>query len=164
MPGSWCAANLASEFRPEHGYAAGVTKLPVDDNTLRDRLLRAGVAADRIAPGTFKGKFRVQGKTFPLHAHVEPTGYLTLAVVPFLKSPADPVVCARLYRRLLELNHGLLLAKFAVDDDLDVFLCTEYPTADLDDSELRDAVDVLSTYAAKHHDELVALCAAPPTA
>jgi len=49
------------------------------------------------------------------------------------------------------------MAKFSIDDDLDVVLSVEYPTAELDTSEFRDAVDVLTYYADRYHDELTGL-------
>ncbi|MCZ7683100.1 MAG: YbjN domain-containing protein [Sandaracinaceae bacterium] len=78
-------------------------------------------------------------------------------MVPFLKSPEDAQKAAQLYQRLLELNQSLLMAKFSIDDDLDVVLSVEYPSGELDRSEFDDAIDVLSYYADRHYDELRAL-------
>jgi hypothetical protein len=46
------------------------------------------------------------------------------------------------------------LAKFSVDEDGDVVLSVEYRRDDLDASEVRDALDVLSFYAEKHYPEI----------
>jgi hypothetical protein len=46
------------------------------------------------------------------------------------------------------------MAKFSIDDDLDVVLSVEYPTQHLDRSEFDDALDVLSYYADRHYEEL----------
>ena len=48
------------------------------------------------------------------------------------------------------------MAKFSVDEDGDVVLSVEYPLADLDPSEVRDAIDVLSFYAEKYRVEVQA--------
>ncbi len=59
--------------------------------------------------------------------------------------------------RLLELNRDMNMAKFSIDEDDDVVLSVEYPLADLDPSEVRDAVDVLSFYADKYFAEVAKL-------
>jgi hypothetical protein len=59
--------------------------------------------------------------------------------------------------RLLRLNRDINLAKYSVDDDGDVILSAEYRIENLDPSEIRDAVDVLSFYADKHHADVHAL-------
>jgi len=46
------------------------------------------------------------------------------------------------------------MAKFSVDEEGDVVLSVEYRLANLDPSEIRDAVDVLSFYADKHGAEV----------
>ena len=51
------------------------------------------------------------------------------------------------------------MAKFSVDEDGDVVLSVEYPIEDLDPSEIRDAVDVLSFYAEKYGKEVEDLLA-----
>ena len=79
------------------------------------------------------------------------------AVLPFLRSPEAQETADALYEKLLELNQQLMMAKFSIDDDLDIALSVEYPTADLDRSELDDALDTLTYYADKHYLELKAL-------
>ncbi|WP_375183504.1 YbjN domain-containing protein [Marinobacter sp.] len=90
---------------------------------------------------------------------LDPVGYVCFAIVPFVKSPEAQDKSGRLYQRLLELNQTLLMAKFSIDDDLDVVLSVEYPSEELDRSEFDDALDVLSYYADRHYDELRALIA-----
>jgi hypothetical protein len=79
--------------------------------------------------------------------------YATFAVIPFAKLP-DEDGGDLLVDRLLVLNREMNLAKFSVDEDGDVILSVEYPLADLDPSEVRDAVDVLSFYAEKYRAEI----------
>ncbi len=85
---------------------------------------------------------------------IDPAGFVVFAIVPYLRSPEEPERAAALYARLLELNQTLLMAKFSIDDDLDVVLSVEYALPDLDRSEFDDALDVLSYYADRHYDEL----------
>jgi hypothetical protein len=82
-----------------------------------------------------------------------PPTYAPFAVIPFARLPAEEggdLVADR----LLVLNREMNLAKFSVDEDGDVILSVEYPLADLDPSEVRDAVDVLSFYAEKYRAEI----------
>jgi hypothetical protein len=69
--------------------------------------------------------------------------------------PEDPDAADELMLRLLRLNREINLAKYSVDDDGDVILSVEYRIENLDPSEIRDAIDVLSFYANKHQDDVV---------
>jgi hypothetical protein len=132
-------------------------KIRLDAETLRGVLEEGGWPCDRIADDTWRSHFRGRNGSFPFFVRLDPAGYVCFAIVPFLKSPEDAQKASELYRRLLELNQTLLLAKFSIDDDLDIVLSVEYPSGDLDRSEFDDALDVLSYYADRHYDELRAL-------
>ena len=69
-------------------------------------------------------------------------------------SSRHPDKAEKLYERLLHLNGEMLMSRFSLDEDGDVLLSVEFPIVDLDPSELRDALDVLSVYAARYHAEL----------
>ena len=62
---------------------------------------------------------------------------------------------AALFAHLLELNARLCGVAFATDGDR-VLLVSERSTLDLDDSEVRDAIERVTTYADEHDDVLVA--------
>jgi Putative bacterial sensory transduction regulator len=74
------------------------------------------------------------------------------AVVMTLDATVDR---AALFGHLLELNAGLCGVAFAADGD-HVLLVSERPTLDLDDSEVRDAIERVTAYADAHDDALVA--------
>lgn len=116
-----------------------------------------GYSVDRISHDTFRSRLTVSDRVLPFLFRVDPSGYIQLAVVPYLKSPTKPEQARKLYDRLLRLNHTLLMAKLSIDDDLDVVLSVEYPTRELDESEVIDALDTLSYYANAHYAELSAL-------
>lgn len=147
--------------------------LELDADTVRELLQAGGWPCDRIATDTWRSHFRGKSASFPFFVKVGEgegadgedaardvdgrapgAGFVTFAIVPFLKSPEDPARAAVLYQRLLELNQHVLMAKFSIDDDLDVVLSVEYPTAELDRSEFADALDVLGYYADRYYDEL----------
>jgi hypothetical protein len=74
------------------------------------------------------------------------------AVVMTLDAAVDR---AALFAHLLELNARLCGVAFATDGD-HVLLVSERSTLDLDDSEVRDAIERVTTYADEHDDALVA--------
>lgn len=132
-------------------------KLNLDPRTIRSILEEGGWPCDQITEDTWRSHFRGRHTSFPFFVRVDPVGYVCFAIVPFLKSPEDADKSSKLYDRLLTLNQSLLMAKFSIDDDLDVVLSVEYPFEELDRSEFDDALDVLSYYADRHYDELRAL-------
>lgn len=115
-----------------------------------------GWPVEPLSEVTMRSRFRGNGRIFPLFIHIEPP-FITFAVIPFARLPADEGDAGALLKRLLRLNREINLAKFSVDDDGDVVLSVEYKLDDLDPSEVRDAVDVLSFYAEKYHGEITAL-------
>lgn len=129
----------------------------VDQGAIEALLQAGGWPCDRITDDTWRSHFRGRRASFPFLVRWDPEGYLTFAIVPFLKSPEEQDKAEALYAKLLELNHALLMAKFSIDDDLDVVLSVEYPVEELDKSEFVDALDVLGYYADEHYDELRAL-------
>jgi hypothetical protein len=128
--------------------------LEVDAETVERLLKRGGWSCDRITKDVLRTHFRGQSARFPMYVRVDPSGYLTFAVVPLIKSPEERQRAESLYHRLLQLNQDLMMAKFSIDDDLDVVLSVEYPTAELDQSEFDDALDVLTYYADHYYRHL----------
>jgi len=123
---------------------------------VRACLEKDGWPIELVSESTIRSRFRSGERIFPVFVHVEPD-YVTFAVIPFVKLPKDDEVVQPLVERLLRLNRDMNMAKFSVDEDGDVVLSVEYPLEDLDPSEVRDAVDVLSFYAEKYRAEVVAL-------
>ncbi len=111
-----------------------------------------------LGPRTWRSSFRSRRGAFPLVIQVE-AEFCRLMVLPIVRLPADAEKAERLYHRLLRLNGEMLLARFSLDEDGDVVLSVEFPTDDMDASELRDALDVLSVYAERHRGELRQLVA-----
>lgn len=142
---------------------------------VRACLEKDGWPVDLVSEVTMRSRFRSGDRIFPLFVHLESVEmgetppasppaltYATFAVIPFARLPADEAG-DHLVDRLLELNREMNLAKFSLDEDGDVILSVEYPLADLDPSEVRDAVDVLSFYAEKYRAEVQgAVAAAQP--
>ena len=137
---------------------------PLTPDSIRRILEEGGWPCHPIAEDTWKSLFQGKHASFPFLVRVDPAGFVVFAIIPYLKTPKDDAVASRLYRRLLELNQTLLMAKLSIDDDLDVVLSVEYALPEIDRSEVDDALDVLSYYADRHYDELRAIIAAPTPA
>jgi Putative bacterial sensory transduction regulator len=121
---------------------------------LRACLEKDGWPIEPLSEVTLRSCFRGAGRMFPVFVHCEPE-HVTFAVIPFLRLPdVGATNDARVVDRLLHLNREMNLAKFSVDEDGDVVLSVEYRLADLDPSEVKDAIDVLSFYAEKYHPEM----------
>jgi hypothetical protein len=119
-----------------------------------------GWPVEIISEATMRSQFRGAAGLFPLFIHTE-AYFVTFAVIPFAHLPEKSAIAVPLMRRLLQLNREINLAKFSIDEDADVILSVEYRLEDLDPSEIRDAVDVLSFYAEKYHTEVLSLGASP---
>jgi hypothetical protein len=130
-------------------------RVKLDEKTIPALLQKGGWPAERIAPETWRSVFHGRAQSFQLFVRVDADGgWALFAIVPYLRSPEGDEAQKKLYDRLLQLNHQLLMAKFSIDDDLDVVLSVEYPTAEIDDNEFDDALDVLSYYAERFYPEL----------
>lgn len=136
-----------------------MSRVPLTDEGIRSVLRSEGYEVVRIAELTYRGYLRAGSTPLAFHVRVDPAGYVVCAIVPFLKTPADPEAAARLYARMMELNHQFMMAKLSIDDDLDVVLSVEYPSATLDDTELADAIRILGHYADQHLEELSEIAA-----
>ncbi len=106
-----------------------------------------------LSPGTWRSSFRGRTGVFPLVIQVD-DGWCKLQVLPIVRLPGDADKAEKLYLKLLKLNGELMLARFSLDEDGDVILSVELPLSDLDASEIKDALDVLSVYAERHQGEL----------
>jgi hypothetical protein len=120
---------------------------------IRAVLAAEGWPVERLSESTLRSRFRSKDRVFPLFVHVEPL-FVTFAVIPYARLPEDPDAADALMAELLRMNREINLAKYSVDDDGDIILSVEYRIEHLDPSEIRDAVDVLSFYADKHHQDV----------
>lgn len=130
----------------------------MDLGAIRACLIGDGWPIEEMSATTLRSRFRAAGRVLQVFIHVD-REFVTLAVVPFAHVPEELDGAEALVQRLLRLNREINFAKFSVDEDGDVVLSVEYRLANLDPSEVRDAVDVLSFYAEKHSAEVQQLAA-----
>jgi len=129
------AVALVEQVLVELGHAPATARLTEPSATHAWRIVK-GSAITRVTV--------VQRSAFP-HLRVA-------AVVMTLDTAVDR---AALFGHLLELNASLCGVAFASDGD-HVLLVSERSTLDLDLSEVRDAIERVTTYADEHDDVLVA--------
>lgn len=124
-----------------------------DVSKVEGHLQKLGWPVISLSPGTWRSSFRGNSGVFPLVIQVD-DGWCKLLVLPIVRLPGDVDKAEKLYLRLLKLNGELLLARFSLDEDGDVILSVELPLSDLDASEIKDSLDVLSVYAERYQSEL----------
>lgn len=124
------------------------------ENLLRE----GGWPCQQLQEDTWQSRFQGRSGDFTFFVRVDPKGYVAVAIVPFVKSPKLQRKAKALYQKLLELNQLVLMAKYSIDDDLDVVLSVEYPTSELDRSEFHDAINSLAYYADAHFPVVSDLC------
>ena len=110
---------------------------------------------DRLDETTWRSGFRTDATQFRFFVRLT-DNWIYLTIIPFVTLPDDDASLLKLFRRLLELNREITLAKFAIDKN-DVVLTVELPTESMQPSLFKDGLDALSFYANGHHKELVEL-------
>ena len=104
----------------------------------------------RIDETTWLTTHRGEVNTFRLFIRLI-RSWLLFTIYPFVMSPESDEAKGKLYAHLLSLNHHMNMAKFSLDEDREVVLMVEFPTENLDHSEFKDALDLLSYYSDKYY-------------
>lgn len=120
-----------------------------------------GWPVELLSENTARSRFAGSSRTFTFFVHSD-GNYLTLLCVPYARLPADEPRARQLMDRVLHMNREMNMAKFSVDDDGDVVLSVDYPIAELQETEVRDTLDVLSYYADKHWEEVSRIASSAP--
>ena len=117
----------------------------------------------RIDETTWLLTYRGEVNSFRLFVRLI-RSWILFTIYPFVMSPESPEARLRLYAHLLGLNHHMNLAKFSLDEDSEVVLMVEFPTENLDYSEFKDALDILSYYSDKFYLDVLNLAQNKQTA
>lgn len=110
----------------------------------------------RVDETTWLLTYRGDASSFRLFVRLI-RNWILFTIYPFVTSPDSPQARLRLYRQLLKLNHQMNLAKFSMDEDEEVVLVVEFPTENLDFSEFKDALDILSYYSDRFYLDVLNL-------
>jgi len=119
------------------------------DESLEAILAAEGWPFERLDATTWRSGFQAPGPRRIRFFLRLTSDWLFLTIIPFAVLPDDRDAEHALMRRLLELNRRITLAKFAVERR-DIVLTVELPTQELTQSQIRDGLDALSVYAARH--------------
>lgn len=96
------------------------------------------------AEGTLHATHPTAEGSFPFYFRLS-EDWLILSIVPFMRVDGRPSL--ELSRWLLRVNRDRHMAKFAYDEDGDIVLTAELPTASLSDEEIGLALNELLTTA-----------------
>lgn len=124
--------------------------MPLTDKALEAALAADGWPFERLDATTWRSGFQAPGLRKVRFFLRLTDDWLFLTIIPFAVLPDDHDAEHALMRRLLELNHRIALAKFAVEHR-DVMLTVELPTQDITPSQIKDGLDALSLYASRHY-------------
>src|ERR1041385_2803573 len=124
------------------------TSVAVDDKLLEEMLAADNWPFERLDDITWRSGFRTDKEQFRFFVRLT-ENWVYLTIIPFVTLPDDDAMLLKLFRRLLELNREITLAKFAIDKR-DVVLTVELPTESLQRSQFKDGLDALSFYANMH--------------
>src|SRR5262249_32435191 len=108
---------------------------------------------ERIDDNTWGSAFTGKHATLPFFIRLT-DDWIFFTITPFVEAPKNERVLLPLYRQLLDLNRTMNMAKFALDEDMDVLLTVELPTEEVAPSELSDALSALCVYADEHYVEI----------
>lgn len=124
--------------------------MPLTDKALEAALAADGWPFERLDQTTWRSGFQAPGLRKVRFFLRLTDDWLFMLITPFAVLPDDDAAEHALLRRLLELNHRITLAKFAVVQR-DIVLTVELPTQDITTSQIKDGLDALSLYAARHY-------------
>jgi len=125
----------------------------VHKDEIAEYLTRLGWPHERLDSATWGGLYR--GEVVSFRYYVRWTKeWLCITAFPFSGALQEQDT-SPLHRTLLRLNREMNLAKYALDEEGEVVLCTELPTENLDFSELRDGLMVIADYADRHYLEVL---------
>lgn len=106
---------------------------------------------ERQGPGLYRTGFVGDTGHYDIWVRVG-QHWVYFTINPYVERPEDEPHGACVQRLLLEANHELNMAKFAVDDDGDVLLTVELPRIAFGYSHFADALTALSHYADAYND------------
>lgn len=119
-----------------------------------------GWPLERLDANTWRTGFAADGTSYRLFVKTT-ANWLVLTIVPFVQLPEDDAQSLATFRRMLELNREITLAKLAVNGR-DVILTVELTLAGIDWPHLKDGVDAITYYAGNLHAELSAMTTTAP--
>ena len=128
--------------------------------TLKEYFERYEWSYQQVSESDFRTVFRGDVSSFTINVRIA-ADWVYFSIAPFVVTPKDTECERKLYKRLLQLNHEINMAKFTVDSDGDVILTVELPSESLDYSEFSDALGALAYYADDNYIQVFILAHVP---
>ncbi len=134
--------------------------MAITPETIEQYFEQYGWTYDRLNETDFRTGFRGDVSSFRIMVRLA-GDWVYFAINPFVVAPQDAECERKVYRRLLQLNQEMNMAKFTIDDYGDVVLTVELPSENLDYSEFADALGALSYYADENYAQVFILAHVP---
>ena len=129
----------------------------VTENTIEQYLQDLNISYERLEDRLWRTGFR--GDVKDIDMQIRLTDSVLIVISPFVNAPRKNR--AGIYKRLLELNMDIMLAKFGIDSEGDVYLMTEVLAETLGVEQFEQAVMSVASLHDQYYGQIVALMYSP---
>jgi len=128
----------------------------MDPNTLSDFFSSYGWRYERTGPGLYRTGFEGDTGAYTIWIRIH-EHWIYFTINPFVSHSHIGKHAEKIYRQVLDNNHELNMAKFAVDDEGDILITVEFPREGFLYTHFADALTALSHYADAYWPKFEAL-------
>ena len=129
----------------------------VTENTIEQYLQDIHIPYERLDDRLWRTGFR--GDVKDIDVQIRLADSVLIVISPFINAPRKNR--AGIYKRLLELNMDIMLTKFVIDSEGDVYLMTEVLAETLGVEQFEQAVMNVTSLHDKYYGQIVALMYSP---
>ncbi|HOM80403.1 MAG TPA: YbjN domain-containing protein [Armatimonadota bacterium] len=129
----------------------------VTENTIEQYLQDLNIPYERLDDRLWRTGFR--GDVKDIDVQIRLADSVLIVISPFINAPRKNR--AGIYKRLLELNMDIMLTKFVIDSEGDVYLMTEVLAETLGVEQFEQAVMNVTSLHDKYYGQIVALMYSP---
>jgi len=129
----------------------------VTENTIEQYLQDLNIPYERLDDRLWRPGFR--GDVKDIDVQIRLADSVLIVISPFINAPRKNR--AGIYKRLLELNMDIMLTKFVIDSEGDVYLMTEVLAETLGVEQFEQAVMNVTSLHDKYYGQIVALMYSP---
>jgi hypothetical protein len=129
----------------------------VTEHTIEQYLQDLSISYERLEERLWRTGFRGDVKDIDMQIRLADT--VLIVISPFVNAPRKNRL--GIYKRLLELNMDIMLAKFGIDSEGDVYLMTEVLTDSLTVEQFEQAVMTVASLHDQYYGQIVALMYSP---
>ena len=129
----------------------------VSEQTIEQYLRDLNISYERLEERLWRTGFRGDVKDIDMQIRLADS--VLIVISPFVNAPRKNR--AGIHKRLLELNMDIMLAKFGIDSEGDVYLMTEVMADDLGVDQFEQAVMSVASLHDQYYGQIVALMYSP---